>query len=241
MRPLWLVLVALGLRRGEALGLRWEDVDLEAGTVRVGRSLQRLRDGEPDPFTGRRTGRLVVSDKTKNGRTAVLALPAAVTMELERHRREQLRERLAAPVWVNAGLVFATRAGTALEPRNVSRSWSDLCDQADVRRIRIHDLRHTAASLLLAQGVDLEVVQTTLRHTRLSTTADISTHVQADVQCRRRPHERPLAGLAGARLSGAATCAARSAATVTKRPRPKDEAAGQRCALGRFEPATSDP
>lgn len=120
--------------------------------------------------------------RLRRGRTAVLPLPAAVTTEIERHRREQLRERLAALVWVDASLVFTTSVGTALERRNVNRSWHSLCDQVGVRRVRIHDLRHTAASLLLSQGVDLKVVQTTLRHTRLSTTADIYTHVQADVQ-----------------------------------------------------------
>ncbi len=182
LRPLWLVLLGLGLRRGEALALRWEDLDLEAGTVRVHRSLQRVRDGEPDSLTGRRKGRLVESQSTKTGQDTVLPLPGMVSAELENHRRAHLKERLAAPSWVDPGLVFTTGVGTALEPRNVNRAWAALCDKAKVRSVRVHDLRHTAASLLLAQGVDMKVVQTTLRHTRLSTTADVYTHVQQELQ-----------------------------------------------------------
>ncbi len=182
LRPLWLVLVGLGLRRGEALALRWDDLDLAAGTVPAHRSLQRLRDGEPDAVTGRRKGRLVESMTTKTGQDVVLALPATLSAELEAHRVTQLKERLAAAAWVDAGLVFTTGVGTAIEPRNVNRAWAALCEKAGVRPVRVHDQRHTAASLLLAQGVDMKVVQTTLRHTRLSTTADVYTHVREEVQ-----------------------------------------------------------
>jgi len=177
LRPLWVVLIALGLRKGEALALRWSDINLETGTVRVHRTLQRLRDGEPDHVTGRRRGRLVERSTTKTGEDAVLPLPDVVARELDRHRRLQVADRLAAKAWADPDLVFATRLGTPLEPRNVGRAWAALCVGSGIKPVRIHDLRHTAGSLLLEQGVDLKVVQRMLRHARLSTTADIYLHV----------------------------------------------------------------
>ncbi len=177
LRPLWVLLIAVGLRKGEALALHWEDLDLTTGTIHVHRTLQRMRDADADPVTGRRRGRLVESQRTKTGVDAVLPLPGFVVKELEDHRRRQLKLRLAAPVWAEPDLVFTTRVGTPLEPRNVARSWVDLCEAAAVTPVRIHDLRHTAATLLLGEGVDLKVVQQMLRHSRLSTTADVYAHV----------------------------------------------------------------
>jgi integrase len=177
---LWLVMLALGLRRGEALGLHWDDIDSEAGTVTIRRSLQRVR-GEKTA-AGRRKGQLVeVAPKTAAS-SATIALPDAVVAGLGEHRRAQRAERLRAKVWVNPELVFTTTVGTPLEPRNVNRAWDDLCARAQVRKVRVHDLRHGAASFMLGAGVDMKTIQATLRHSRLSTTADIYAHVCADVQ-----------------------------------------------------------
>jgi site-specific recombinase XerD len=101
---------------------------------------------------------------------------------IREHRKAQLAQRMAALGWVDDSLVFTTAIGTALEPRNVSRSWTALCVRAGIRPVRLHDLRHSAASFALAAGVDMKVVQTMLRHSRLATTADIYTHVLEDVQ-----------------------------------------------------------
>jgi integrase len=181
LRVLWLVMLAVGLRRGEALALRWDDLDLDAGTVTVRRSLQRLR-GERDGATGRRKGQLrEVAPKT-DGSAATLALPASLGTALREHVEVQQLERMVARVWVDPGLVFTTNVGTALEPRNVNRSWVALCDRAGVRRVRLHDLRHSAATFMLAAGVDLKLIQTTLRHSRLATTADVYAHVLDEVQ-----------------------------------------------------------
>jgi integrase len=180
LRALWLVLLGLGLRRGEALALRWERVDLDLATVKIAASLQRLR-GEPDE-AGRRHGRLVeVAPKTTQS-AATMALPALLVDVLRDHRKAQLAQRLTALVWVDDGLVFTTSVGTALEPRNVARSWAALCEKAGVRVVRLHDLRHAAASFALAAGLDMKVIQTMLRHSRMATTADIYAHVLQDVQ-----------------------------------------------------------
>jgi integrase len=168
---LWLTMLALGPRRGEALAMRWSLTELDAATVKLHKQIRRVR-GEVDPETGRRRGRLVEKDlKTAESR-ATLSLPAALVEVLREHRRDQRTARMAARVWVDPDLVFATSVGTALEPRNVNRSWSAVCDRAGVK-VRLHDLLHAAASMAFAAGADLKEVQAMLRHTRLSTTADI--------------------------------------------------------------------
>jgi integrase len=111
-----------------------------------------------------------------------MALPALLVEVLRDHRKAQLAQRLTALVWVDDGLVFTTSVGTALEPRNVARSWAALCEKAGVRVVRLHDLRHAAASFALAAGLDMKVIQTMLRHSRMATTADIYAHVLQDVQ-----------------------------------------------------------
>ncbi len=181
LRVLWLVMLSVGLRRGEALALRWDDLDLDAGTVTIARSLQRLR-GDKNETTGRRRGELVELAPKTEGSAATIALPASLVTALREHVEVQQLERMVAPAWVDPGLVFTTSVGTALEPRNVSRSWSTLCDRANVRRVRLHDLRHSAATFMLSAGVDLKMIQTTLRHSRLATTADVYAHVLDDVQ-----------------------------------------------------------
>lgn len=171
LSPLWLLVTALGLRRGEALALRWENVDLDRGHLQVKATVQRVG------------GKLVRTEmpKTKSSRRA-LPLPAVVVDALRAHRAAQVQERIASAVWIDDTLVFTTGIGTPLEPRNVLRSFHALCDRAEVRRVRIHDLRHAAASFMLLQGVDMRVVMGTLGHSRLATTSDLYTHLLEPVQ-----------------------------------------------------------
>jgi integrase len=172
----WLIVLALGLRRGEGLGLRWEDVDLDEGTVTLRQSIQRLR-GDKDPETGRRKGKLVRAGLKTEASKATMKLPTFACEALKEHKTAQAAEQLAARMWVDKGIVFASTVGTELEPRNVSRMWADICDKAEVDRCRIHDLRHAAGSFLFADGVDLRVIQGMLRHTRLATTSEIYVHL----------------------------------------------------------------
>lgn len=181
LHALWVVLLGLGLRRGEALGLQWGDIDFECQTIKISRSLQRLR-GAKDPETGKHRGKLALTDTKTESSTASLALPQFVSDALRDHRQQQLSTRLAAPVWINPEFVFTSSVGTPLEPRNVNREWNDLLDRAHVRRVKLHATRHTTASLLLREGVDMKIVQSVLRHSRLSTTADIYSHVYDEVK-----------------------------------------------------------
>jgi integrase len=174
---LFSVALACGLRLGEATGLRWDDVDLETGEVRIRQQLQRV--GKT----------LVLQDlKTEKSRRT-LVLPDVCITALREHRKHQLRERLKTGVaWVDTGLVFTTYAprgkdrkrGTGLHPRNVVRVLHAILDGADPKlpRVRFHDLRHSAASLLIASGVELAEVSMLLGHSELRVTMDFYAHLQ---------------------------------------------------------------
>jgi integrase len=167
----WVIAIALGMRQGEVLGLHWEDVDLERGTLRVVAQLRRDAD----------TGQLErVETKTARSRRT-LPLPDSVRTALREHRDRQAVERLDADSWVDPRLVFTTRLGTPIHPRNDYRSFRELILQANLRQIRVHDLRHTAASVLLAQGVPARVVMEILGHSQISVTLNTYAHVAPDV------------------------------------------------------------
>lgn len=177
---LWLVMLGLGLRKGEALALRWSQIDLDARTVRIRKQI--LREREMSDTTGRRRGRLVeVNTKTPESK-ATMMLPKALVTILRDHQDAQTAERDKARVWLDADLVFTTSVGTPIEPRNVNRKWLDVCKDAGVRLLRVHDLRHGAASLAFAEGSSIKEVQEMLRHSRSSTTSDIYVHVLESVR-----------------------------------------------------------
>ncbi len=164
---LFAVGVALGLRKGELLGLRWSDVELDQGMLRVRQSVQRVY----------RAGLVFGPPKSSRSRRDI-PLPAFAVRVLREHRTRQSEERLAlGPYWQDSGLVFTSTIGTVVEPRNLSRLLDELIMKAGVRRIRFHDLRHTCASLMLAQGVPPRVVMDVLGHSQFSITMDLYSHV----------------------------------------------------------------
>lgn len=141
------VAIAVGLRRGEALGLRWSDIDLDAAVLRVWRALVYV-DGDLR----------FVDPKTKRSRRTI-PLPAVSVQALRDHRRRQAAERLAAgATWDDQDLVFPSATGGPMDPNNLGRHFRALCDRGGIGRVRLHDLRHTCASLLLAQNVHPRVV-----------------------------------------------------------------------------------
>jgi integrase len=182
LAALWMVMLGLGLRKGEALGLRWDVVDLDAGTVRICRK-QRRRLVGVDPQTGQKRWELVEEEELKTrGSKATLALPEMVGVVLREHKARQDAAKAVAPVWHDDGLVFTTSTGRGIQPRNVNRWWDAVCADAGVPRTRVHDLRHTSATLLFRAGVDLNEIRALLRHTRIATTADIYIDVLDDVR-----------------------------------------------------------
>jgi integrase len=167
LEAMYSVALSLGLRMGEILGLRWRDVDLDGATLTVNQAIYRIAG----------KGLVTAEPKTDRSRRS-LFLPDGVLSAMKAHRLRQLQERLAAGSrWQDRGLVFTSRIGTPCEPRNLFRGFKTLLREAGLPVIRFHDLRHSAASLLLAQGVPMRAVMELLGHSSISTTADIYSHV----------------------------------------------------------------
>ena len=167
----WSVALALGLRQGEALGLRWSDVDFDASTLTVSGALQR--------HAGK--GLVLVEPKSHAGRR-IVALPAQLAEMLRAHRTEQVAERLAAgPFWIDNDFVFAQPNGRPTDPSRDYRDWQALLEEAKVPRYRLHDARHFAATLLLSEGVPARVAADILGHSRISMTLDTYSHVSREL------------------------------------------------------------
>ena len=159
-----------GLRRGEACGLRWPDVDLKGGVVTVRWQLVQLGS---QTLEGR--------PKSEAGERHVI-LDQATVRELQAHKARQAAERLAAgEAWVESGLVFATETGGPLFPGWVTEQFELLEMEAGLPPIRLHDLRHGAATNLLAAGHDMKVVQETLGLSSITIAADTYTSVLPDL------------------------------------------------------------
>jgi len=177
LRGCWWLLANTGMRRGEALGLRWSDVDLEAGTLRITRTLITTdvqRKGSPGMAWG--------TPKTAKGRRTVALDPATVTA-LRTHRTRQREERLAmGPGYEDQDLVVCQIDGTPIHPKTISYQFGKAILAAKLPRIRLHDLRHTHATLALKAGVHPRIVQERLGHANVSITLDTYSHVDLDMQ-----------------------------------------------------------
>jgi integrase len=219
LEALFSIGVALGLRIGEALGLHWADVNVEAGVLHVRTALQRSGG---DPVARRRLlaqrkrlnlelkaakgdhrqqvvieqARVVVRQqladvqatlnliepKSRRSRRAI-QMPALVVKALKAHRVRQLEERLAAGgQWTELDFVFPTSIGTPMDPRNVTRDFKEILAEAKLPPVRVHDLRHTAASLLLAQGVAPRTIMEILGHSQITLTMDTYAHIMPTLQ-----------------------------------------------------------
>lgn len=158
--------LATGVRQGEALGLRWDDIDLDAGSVIIRRSLQRIG------------GKSVLSEPKTEGSRRKLPIPPIAVQRLREHRARQNRERLAAgDGWSDLGLVFTTDTGEPLEASGITHRFQRILRRAGLPKQRFHDLRHAAATYWLLQGIDLQVVKDMLGHSQISLTADTYAHV----------------------------------------------------------------
>jgi integrase len=168
---LWALYLTTGLRRGEALGLRWADVDLATGRLSVRRTLVAVK-GRPEWS----------APKTERSRRVVAIDRETVTI-LKAHRTAQLEERLkTGGGYHDDDLVFATVAGSVLHPDNVTNAFDRRVRAAGLPRIRLHDCRHSAATLLLGEGVPLKVVSERLGHSSIAVTGDLYQHVTEHMQ-----------------------------------------------------------
>lgn len=160
------------MRQGELLGLHWEDVDLNKGVLRVTSAIQFI--------AGR--GLVESEPKTEKARRSI-ALPEIVATALHQHRVRQLETRLkTGKNWQDHGFVFTTNIGTPISPRNLLRHLHKTLAELGLSRLRFHDLRHTAATLLLSRGAHAKVVQEMLGHSQISLTLDTYSHVLPEMQ-----------------------------------------------------------
>jgi integrase len=170
LEALYIVAVTTGLRRGELQGLKWEDVDLEAGTLQVRRTLSEPKGG-------------YIFEAPKSGKGRFVRCSQRAVEALRSHRaRQNEEERLrVGPLWQDNGLVFPSGVGTPLLGGNLNRAFKDLLNRAGLPEIRFHDLRHTCATLLLRQGVNPKFVQELLGHADISLTLNVYSHVLPDM------------------------------------------------------------
>ncbi len=164
--PAWLLLCTTGMRRGEVLGLRWEDIDLDSARL----SVRQARVSLGNEF-------VINEPKTRRGRR-VVALDATTVAVLRSHRAAQAQERLAhGPDWNDSGLVFCKPDGSDLHPETLSRSFRYRIKRDGLPKIRLHDLRHSWASAALLAGVNAKVVSERLGHAQIAFTLDTYAHV----------------------------------------------------------------
>lgn len=176
LEAIYITALTLGLRRGEVLGLRWSDIDLDSRTLRVNQSVQRLLTGAD---SGPKSELRATETKTDGSRRTI-ALPDSVVRALRLQRAKQAQQRLAAgSEWESShNLIFTNQAGGPLEPKVLARDYKKLLKAADIpTSLRFHDLRHSAATLLLAQGVHPRAIMELLGHSSITVTMNTYAHV----------------------------------------------------------------
>jgi integrase len=166
--PLWTVYVYSGCRKAELLGLKWTDVDFEHGAISIRRTLIASPGGQPQ-FGEPKTNR--------SRRTITLPVDAMSALRVQQERQTEDRQAMGTD-YLDFGLVFASHLGTPLMPRNVTRAFKSALAKAGLSaQVRIHDLRHAAATLMLAAGVRPKVASERLGHSNIGITLDTYSHM----------------------------------------------------------------
>jgi integrase len=171
---LYATVLSLGLRLGEALGVSWRDVDLEIGRFNIHQALQRI-DKKLFPEKG---GLQLVEPKGGYSHR-VVTLPAVAISALQQHKAlQEIERQWAGPEWHNRwDLIFTTKFGTPLDERNVLRRFQNILATAGLAKMRIHDLRHSAVAILIAQGVHVKAISELLGHSSVAFTLQVYGHL----------------------------------------------------------------
>jgi integrase len=171
LEAFYVLALTTGLRRGELLGLRWADVDLNSRQLHVRRALQRVG------------GKLRFVEPKTSTSVRVVVVPKLAVRHLAQHRARQDAERLArGAAWRDHDLVFASSVGTPIEPRNVNRRWDELRERASLDWLRLHDLRHGCATFMMAAGVPARTIMEVVGHSEIGVTMNTYTHVLAQLR-----------------------------------------------------------
>ena len=175
LAPLWYLLAMEGMRRGEALGLRWSDVNWERGTVHISQTVAADKSNR---------GAAVIRPRTKTRASArTVKLTRETLAVLGEHRdRQRFQRQSAGDGWHDHDLIASTSTGTPINPNNVTRAYNRIVMLAGVPRIRVHDLRHTAATMMLRAGTPPKIVSERLGHASVGITMDLYSHVMPDMQ-----------------------------------------------------------
>ena len=171
--PMFLLTLSTGLRRSELVGLQWGGLDLDLLTLSVNRSLHQLQGGEI----------IVKAPKTARARRLV-ALPPSAALSLRQHREQQdaLRADLGLPTLGDDDWVFGRMDGSPMRPDSVTHAWRKLARRLGMGKVRLHDARHTHATIMLAQGIHPKIVQERLGHASVVITLDTYSHVLPGLQ-----------------------------------------------------------
>ncbi len=161
-----------GMRRSELLGLAWQDVDFLYCQVSVTRSLHHLKDGSY----------VFTQPKSIKSRRTIALSPSAILLLKEHKEKQELERTTMGKPLADDDLVFSTLEGKPLRPNTITRAWVTLAARAGVKVIRLHDARHTHASIMLKQGVHPKIVQERLGHSSIEMTLDIYSHVMPGLQ-----------------------------------------------------------
>lgn len=175
LSPLWHFLALEGMRRGEALGLRWQDVNWQRGTIHIAQTVVADRSNR---------GRAIVQPRAKTaaGSRSVKLTADTLAVLRDHHDRQAFARRAAGSAWQDYDLIVCTSTGTPINPNNVTRSFQRLVMLAGLPEIRVHDLRHSAATILLRAGEPAKIVSERLGHANIGITLDTYSHVLPDMQ-----------------------------------------------------------
>ena len=176
----YLLLLSYGLRRGELLGLAWTDLDAKAGTLAVRQAVRKRKTArsEDGTYVGGSSSRIELAElKTRRSRRT-LFLTEGIVEALRAHRdRQELDRKDAGALWAGSDLIFTSVIGTPMDPDNFAKQFVRLCESAGLGHWHPHEARHSAASVMLAQGVPLEVVSEVLGHSSIYLTKDVYGHL----------------------------------------------------------------